>query len=102
MPDVSTKVDLCQGHDACPPRAFPEFSHNVTCEGFEIVREGDSLYDHGCPDHPPHGAVITAGWPNVYANGQRIGYVGASVSCPSEVVDTGRPSVRVGDGYAIT
>jgi uncharacterized Zn-binding protein involved in type VI secretion len=98
MPDVSTKVDLCRGHDACPKRPFDSFSPNVFVEGFEIVREGDRLQPHGCSKHPPHGAVVRQGWPNVYANGLRIGFVGATVSCPSREVVTGRPSVHVGGG----
>lgn len=98
MPDVASKVDLCQGHDACPPRAFVSFSPNVTAEGFEVTRETDTFHDHGCPDHVPHTAVVRRGWATVWANGLRIAYVGAPVTCPSEVVDTGRPSVMVGEG----
>jgi len=95
---LSTKVDLCRGHDACPPRAFTSFSPNVTAEGFEVTREGDSLHDHGCPEHPPHGAVVRRGYPSVYANRRRVAYAGATVTCPSGEVATGRPSVKLGEG----
>jgi uncharacterized Zn-binding protein involved in type VI secretion len=98
MPLVSTKVDVCQGHDACPPRAFAEYSPDVHAEGFEVVRETDELKQHGCPQHTPHGAQITRGWPTVKVNDLPIGHVDARVSCASQVVDTGRPSVKVGEG----
>lgn len=101
MPDLSTKVDLCAGHDACSPRPFSSFSPNVSAEGFEVTRETDSLQNHGCPQHAPHGAIVTQGYPTVTANGLRVAYVGAPVSCPSGVVETGRPSVLIGEGARI-
>jgi uncharacterized Zn-binding protein involved in type VI secretion len=97
MPDVSTRVDLCRGHDACAPRPFAEHSPNVFAETFEVTREGDSFRSHGCPDHPPHGAVVTYGWQNVLVNGRPITVIGSSVSCLSAEVGTGRPSVLVGE-----
>lgn len=101
MPDVSTKVDLCAGHDACRPRPFDSFSPNVLAEGYEVTRETDSFQNHGCPEHSPHGAVVTQGYPTVTVNGLRVAYVGAPVSCPSAVVGTGRPSVLVREGARI-
>ena len=101
MPDVSTKVDLCRGHDACAPRAFATFSPNVLAEGFEVLREGDRLLDHGCPEHEPHSAVIRRGFQTVKVNDLPVGYVGATVTCPSGVVNTGRPSVKVAAGSTI-
>ncbi|MBK8255494.1 MAG: PaaR repeat-containing protein [Polyangiaceae bacterium] len=97
MPSVSTKVDLCKGHDACAPRPMASFSPDVWAEGFEVAREDDSLVPHGCPNHPPHGANISAGYPTVFANGKPVGYIGASVSWPSGEMGTGRPSVFVGE-----
>ncbi len=101
MPEVSTKVDLCQGHDACPPRAFLTFSPSLTVEGFEVVRESDRLHVHGCSQHPPHSAVVRRGWPTVYVNAHRVAYVGAPITCDSEVVATGRSSVLIGEGARI-
>jgi uncharacterized Zn-binding protein involved in type VI secretion/predicted double-glycine peptidase len=100
MPLLSTKVDLCKGHDGCPPRAFAayNYSSNVFAEGFEVAREGDSLHPHGCPKHPPHAAKVTAGYPSVTVNGKRVAYVGACVDCASQIVNTGRPSVKLGEG----
>ena len=102
MPMVSTKVDLCSGHDACRPRPFESFSPNVIAEGFEVTRERDALQPHGCSQHPPHGAVVRRGFATVTVNGERVAYVGATVTCPSNVVATGRPSVWVGEGARIT
>jgi uncharacterized Zn-binding protein involved in type VI secretion len=101
MPEVSTHVDLCEGHDACPPRAFATHSPNVTAEGFQVTRQDDSFEDHGCSQHPPHSAVVTFGWQTVLANGHPVACVRASVSCPSGRVRTGRPSVLVGEGRQI-
>ncbi len=93
---LSTKIDRCQGHDACRPRAFSSASPNVTAEGIEVVRQTDSLVPHGCDDHAPHGAAISKGHPTVEANGLPVGHVGACVSCQSREVATGRSSVVVG------
>lgn len=101
MPDVTTKVDLCEGHDACAPRPFDSFSPDVFAEGFEVVRETDALQEHGCPDHPPHGAVVSYAWQNVLVNCLPISVVGSTVSCPSGMVGTGRPTVMVGEGGKI-
>ncbi len=102
MPEVSVKVDVCAGHDACPPRPFESFSPNVFAEGFEVARETDSFQSHGCSQHSPHGAEVTRGHPSVHVNGLRVAYIGASVSCPSAIVGTGRPSVLVGEGARIS
>jgi uncharacterized Zn-binding protein involved in type VI secretion len=101
MPLLSTHVDLCNGHDACTPRDFDEHSANVSAEGFKVAREGDALKTHGCSAHPPHGARVTAGYPSVTVNGRRVAYVGAAVDCPSHIIETGRPSVRLGEGASI-
>lgn len=101
MPLISTNVDLCNGHDACSPRDFEEHSPTVSVEGFRVTREGDALKTHGCGEHTPHGARVTRGYPSVTANGKPVAYVGATVDCPSHVIDTGRPSVRLGEGASI-
>jgi uncharacterized Zn-binding protein involved in type VI secretion len=101
MPHISTHVDLCNGHDACTPRDFAEHSSSVLVEGFYVTREGDALKEHGCGEHAPHSAKVTQGYPSVTANGKRVAYVGAAVDCPSHVIDTGRPSVRLGEGSSI-
>ena len=101
MPLVATIVDLCRGHDRCSPRPFSTASDNVHVEGFRVTREADALQNHGCSKHAQHDAEVTRGYPSVRVNGSPIAYVGADVSCPSGVVDTGRPSVMVGEGARI-
>ena len=102
MPSISVKVDLCSGHDACTPRPFNSFSPNVFVEGFEVARETDSLQSHGCSQHMPHSATVSRGYPTVTANGLSVAYVGASVTCPSATIGTGRPSVFLGEGARIS
>ena len=96
MPNVSTKVDVCSGHDACPPRSFSSWSADCEVENIPVTREGDSFQAHGCPVHPPHSAVVSAGFSTVEVNGRPVAYVGASVSCPSPIVAKGRGTVTVG------
>lgn len=96
MPNVSTKVDVCSGHDACPPRPFASHSLDTEIGGVPVAREGDSFVPHGCPVHPPHGATCSAGFPTVTVNDRPVAYVGASVSCPSPIVATGSATVTVG------
>ncbi|MBW2529441.1 MAG: PAAR domain-containing protein [Deltaproteobacteria bacterium] len=98
MPKICTKVDLCEGHDDCPPRAFVTFSETVTAEGFEVVCVGDQLHEHSCAEHDAHGAVVERGSARVCANGLPVACVGSKVSCDSERLATGRPSVVVGGG----
>jgi uncharacterized Zn-binding protein involved in type VI secretion len=101
MPDVTTKVDVCTGHDACQPRPFTSFSPNVFAETFEVARQGDSLQAHGCPHHPAHSAIVSHGWQTVLVNGAPLAAVGSTVSCPSGTIGSGRPSVLVGEGRQI-
>lgn len=96
MPRLSTKDDVCRGHDACPPRALATHSPDVTAENIFIVRENDVLQNHGCPQHVPHGATVTSGYSTVTANGRPVGYVGAKVDCASGIIATGRRTVTVG------
>ncbi|MFO0759339.1 MAG: hypothetical protein U0359_22795 [Byssovorax sp.] len=81
---------------------FVTFSPDVTAETFEVVRQGDSLEEHGCSRHPPHGAVVSYAYQSVRVNGEPIAVVGATVSCPSGTVGTGRPTVKVGEGAILT
>ena len=101
MPDVTTKVDLCQGHDGCAPRPFTTWSPNVSAETFSVARQGDSFEPHGCSQHPAHGAIVGYGWQTVLVNQQPVACVTATVTCASNRVKTGRPSVLVGEGALI-
>jgi uncharacterized Zn-binding protein involved in type VI secretion len=101
MPQVSTSVDLCQGHDACAARPLSTWSPDVTMETFPAARQGDAFEEHGCSRHPPHGAVVGYGWQTVLVNQRPVACVTATVTCASSVVGTGRPSVLVGEGARI-
>lgn len=96
MPKVSTRVDLCRGHDACPPRPFETSSPNVFAEGIRVAREGDTFKAHSCSSHTPHSATVVAACPTVFANGRRIAVIGSLVDCPSVKVGTGRATVFAG------
>ena len=96
MRPLSTRDDLCQGHDECDPRAFSSHSANVFAEKVPVVREGDALEDHGCPLHGSHDATISRGHSTVFVNNRPIGHKDALVSCDSEKVATGRKTVFVG------
>jgi uncharacterized Zn-binding protein involved in type VI secretion len=102
LPVVATIVDLCRGHDSCSPRPFTSASPNVHAEGYQVTRETDTFESHGCVEHPSHDADVTRGYPSVTVNGLRVAYIGAQVSCDSEIVNTGRPSVMVGEGGRIS
>jgi uncharacterized Zn-binding protein involved in type VI secretion len=96
MPKVSTRVDVCNGHDLCAPRSFATHSSDVWAEGVEVVRQGDLLKPHGCSNHPPHPAAVVVALRNVYANGSPLTVVGSTVGCPSMSVKTGRSTVFAG------
>lgn len=93
---ISTRVDVCAGHDACGPRDLVSWSPDVTVENIEVARQGDTLVPHGCQAHPPHPATITHGFATVTVNNKPIAHVGAAVSCPSGTMNTGRRTVTVG------
>ncbi len=57
---------------------------------------GHAWAPHTCPGIPEtHASVLADGWPSVYAEGRRIGYIGAPVACGSAVAE-GSPNVFVG------
>jgi len=96
VPKVSTRVDLCQGHDLCAPRPFATSSPDVYAERILVTREGDTFMPHGCPGHSPHSATVVAACPTVYANGRRLTVIGSLIDCPSVKVGTGRATVFAG------
>ena len=101
MPDVTTNVDLCQGHDSCAPRPFATWSPDVLAETFPVARQGDAFEPHGCSQHPAHPAIVGYGWQTVLVNQRPVACVTATVTCASNRVGTGRPSVLVGEGASI-
>lgn len=64
--------------------------------GIPLHCAGHGWAPHTCPDVPEtHASVLADGWPTVYAEGRRVGYVGAPVACGSTVAE-GSPNVFVG------
>lgn len=57
--------------DPCgaPPTTIAEGSGTVFVNGLPISRVGDALIPHPCPSSSPHGGSISAGSPNVKADG---------------------------------
>jgi uncharacterized Zn-binding protein involved in type VI secretion len=103
MPEISVEEDHSLGHDLCPcpPRGFATSSRDTFAEGYRVARQGDSFEPHGCPAHPPHSAVVRYGWQTVLVNQRPVACVTATVTCASNRVGTGRPSVLVGEGSRI-
>lgn len=95
MPAVVRIADVCSGHDACPPRAAVSGSPDVYINGRAAHRVGDAWAAHGCPDHAPHGGVLSAGSATVYVNGRPLGRIGDPVSCGSSAA-SGSPDVFAG------
>lgn len=85
MPAVCRLGDIDTGHDACPPRPNSSASSTVRVNSIPAHRQGDSWSAHGCPAHPPHGAVTVSGSPTVRANGIPIARIGDPVSCGSSI-----------------
>jgi uncharacterized Zn-binding protein involved in type VI secretion len=101
MPELSTDQDLSLEHDHCPARRFATSSPRAFAEGFHITRQGDSFEPHGCSVHPPHSAVVGYGWQTVLVDQRPVACVTATVTCASNRVGTGRPSVLVGEGARV-
>lgn len=51
------------------PTTIAEGSGTVFVNGLPIARVDDSLVPHACPSSSPHGGSISAGSPNVKADG---------------------------------
>ena len=87
--------DLDTGHDACPPTALANASHNVLVNGKGAGRVGDAYVPHSCPVHGPHAGTIASGSGSVFINGKSAGRIGDNVSCGGAVAQ-GSPNVIVG------
>lgn len=78
-------VDICTGHDACPPRKAVEGSPDVFLEGYAVVRQGDLWESHGCPAHPPHQGRVLQASDEVIVNGLPVVRVGDPLDCGGNV-----------------
>ena len=95
MPAAARFGDTDTGHDACGGRPNVQGSPNVTINGRPAHRKGDAWGSHGCPDHPPHGAVTVGGSGTVTINGKPAARVGDGVSCGGSIA-TGSGNVTIG------
>ena len=95
MSNVHRLGDKCSGHDACPPRPIISASENVFVNGLGWARVGDNYALHGCPEHPPHGAILAEGSRTVFVNGIPAGRIGDAVSCGG-CANEGSPDVFCG------
>lgn len=82
MPGIVRKTDKCTGHGCFPPRRPSSWSPNVYVNGKQVVRQGDTLKKHCCPDHGCHGGKYL-GSGKVMANGRAIQLKGDPIDCGS-------------------
>jgi uncharacterized Zn-binding protein involved in type VI secretion len=78
-------VDVCTGHDACPPRKAIEGSPDVFLDGHAVVRLGDLWESHGCPAHTPHKGRVVQASSEVTVNGLPVVRVGDPLDCGGTV-----------------
>ncbi len=90
-------VDICTGHDACPPRKAIEGSPDVFLEGHAVVRLGDHWESHGCPAHSPHKGKVIQASDEVTVNGLPVVRIGDPLDCGSKV-KTGSEGLYAGGG----
>ena len=90
-------VDICTGHDACPPRKAIEGSPDVFLEGHAVVRLGDLWETHGCPAHSPHKGKVIQASDEVTVNGLPVVRIGDPLDCGSKV-KTGSDALYAGGG----
>lgn len=90
-------VDVCTGHDNCPPRKAVEGSPDVFLEGHAVVRIGDKWEAHGCPAHPKHEGHVSQGSDEVTVNGLPVVRIGDPLDCGGNV-KTGSDNLYAGGG----
>jgi uncharacterized Zn-binding protein involved in type VI secretion len=90
-------VDICTGHDACPPRKAVEGSPDVFLEGHAVVRLGDLWDTHGCSAHSPHKGKVIQASDEVTVNGLPVVRIGDPLDCGSKV-KTGSADLYAGGG----
>ena len=68
---IARITDATMGHGCWPPTILAEGSGTVTANGLPISRVGDKNVAHTCGSIPEtHDEPITAGSPNVFADGR--------------------------------
>lgn len=74
--------DIDSGHGCFPPRSNMTSSPDVFVDNLAVMRSGDILQPHCCPDHGCH-IGIYLGSNLVYANNMSIQKQGDPISCGS-------------------
>ena len=80
MPGVHRQGDSTSGHGCWPPTIPSSWSPNVFVNGKAVVRNGDSIVVHCCPDGPCHGGTYV-GTHTVKVNGMDKQTQGDPISC---------------------
>lgn len=88
-------VDVCTGHDDCPPRKAVEGSPDVFIDGHAVVRLGDLWEAHGCPRHARHEGRVMQASDEVTINGLPVVRVGDPLDCGGNV-KTGSEALYAG------
>jgi uncharacterized Zn-binding protein involved in type VI secretion len=88
-------VDICTGHDACPPRKAVEGSPDVFLDGHAVVRLGDLWEEHGCPKHSKHPGRVVQASTEITVNGLPVVRVGDPLDCGG-TVQTGCEALYAG------
>lgn len=94
-------VDVCTGHDACPPRKAVEGSPDVFIDGHAVVRLGDLWESHGCPAHAPHQGRVNQASSEITVNGLPVVRVGDPIDCGGQV-KTGCEALYAGGALTAT
>ena len=99
MPIIHREGDSTQGHGCWPPTVPAGFSPNVFANGRRVVRQGDPIVPHTCPDLPETHGGSYAGLSSVFVNGRPIQMRGSAVSCGDHAFE-GSPDAfaRLGEG----
>ncbi len=87
--------DATSGHGCWLPSQAIEASENVRVNGRGVVRQGDKILPHICPEIPETHPGVYIGSGTVRANGRPIQCVGSGVSCGDKAL-TGSDNVRIG------
>lgn len=94
MPAVARQGDSTTGHSCFPPTVPSSYSSDVFANGLPVVRQGDGIVVHCCPDGPCHGGTYV-GSHTVFVNGSSIQTVGDPISC-GDTQAAGSPNVIAG------
>lgn len=79
-PVVRITVDHTAGHSCYPPTVFTKGSPNVRANNIPVVRQGDPIKPHCCPDSC-HGGSAVGNSCSVFVNNRPVQHVINGVTC---------------------